>query len=106
MTSSSYEVENGVGMETAARRYPALKSRVGDEGLLELRGMFDSAQHEWKNDVLDTASDRFERRLSEEAGKVRVEIASTRVEILRWSFAFWVSSLAANVALFHFFLSR
>jgi hypothetical protein len=34
-----------------------------------------------KEDVLEIATDRFERRLTEEIGAVRLEIAALRVEI-------------------------
>lgn len=88
-----------------------------------------AVQKEWKEDVLTTATDRFERRLVEECAKLRVEmaalradlvaqvgglaaqatgsestlrqeIASTRTEILRWSFVFWIGQVAAIVGLF------
>ena len=49
---------------------------------------------------------RFERRLSDETGKLRVELATAKFDILLWSFAFWVSSVGANAALFHYFLAR
>lgn len=66
------------------------------------------AGKEWKSDVLATATDRFERRLADECGKLRVEMANgfstlrdemhkgladVRVEMLKWSFAFWVSQI-------------
>ena len=75
---------------------------------------------EWKDDVLETACERFERRLSEEIAGVhreingvRVEVANGRVEVanvrldttqqmagmhtslLRWMFVFWIGQLAA-----------
>lgn len=70
-------------------------------------------QREWKVDVLETACERFERRLSEEiAGvdgglnDVRLEMANLRVDttqqmarmhtsLLRWMFVFWIGQLLA-----------
>lgn len=35
-----------------------------------------------RDDILSTATDRFERRLSEESGKLRTEIAQLRVDMV------------------------
>jgi hypothetical protein len=52
--------------------------------------------------LLDRASERFERRLAEETGKIRLDIAGVREEmgtlrfdLLKWSFLFWIGELAA-----------
>jgi hypothetical protein len=65
--------------------------------------------------VLITATDRLERRLAHEVGllrqdfqrslqDIRTDIASARVEMLRWSFAFWIGQVAAVGALLAFML--
>jgi len=90
------------------REFPRLRQRLGDDGMLDLRGMLEDTGRDWKEDVLHTASDRFERRLSEELGKFRVEVATefaavrivvatTRVSMLRWMFALWVTAILAIV---------
>lgn len=91
-------------MQTAARRFPILKSRLGDDGLFELHELLGSERQETKKDVLEVATDRFERRLSEELGNVRVEIAGVRADmaamqasLLRWMFGLWVTQLAFTV---------
>lgn len=38
----------------------------------------------WKERVLEIAADRFERRLAHEIAAVRVEIAASRLSIIRW----------------------
>jgi uncharacterized membrane protein YqjE len=67
--------------------------------------MLEMSARQWKQDVLDAANDRFERRLSEMAGTLRVEMAAIRLEIasvrleiarsqnrtLRWMFAGWLT---------------
>lgn len=73
----------------------------------------------WKEEVLDAASDRFERRLAIEMSALRVELrtamhddltdvrqelATTRVEMLKWSFLFWVGQVAAMAGLLAFLL--
>ena len=93
----------------------ALSDRLGGaakDGLLEL---LDSAGTEWTERVPSVATDRFERRLAEEISGLRVavtrelheglaairqEIATVRVELLKWSFLFWVGQVAAMAGLF------
>jgi len=67
--------------------------------------------------LLTIATDRFERRLAEETGKLRVEIADVRVaiealradgierthELLKWAMGLWVAGVAAMAALLAFF---
>jgi hypothetical protein len=69
--------------------------------------------------VLLTATDRFERRLTHEISllrqefsaalheglaAIRSEIATTRVDMLRWSFVFWIGQVATVAALLAFLL--
>jgi hypothetical protein len=95
-------------MEAAARRFPVLKSRIGDDGVLELHEILTDQRREARKDVLEAGSDRFERRLSEELGAfrvevagefalVRVEIAGSHASLLRWMFALWVSTILAII---------
>jgi hypothetical protein len=73
----------------------------------------------WPEHVLSIAAERFERRLAQEiAGlemrlrkemhegfaAIRKEMAEHRVEMLRWSFAFWIGQFAATAALLSFML--
>jgi hypothetical protein len=74
-------------------------------------------QREWKEDVLDTACERFERRLSEEIAGVHREIAGVRLEmangradttrrmadmhtsLLPWMFVFWIGQLMTAIGI-------
>ena len=90
-------------------------------------GLLDFAEatgQDWSDQVVTAAIDRFERRLTEEASILRVEIARldvrleqglsgirqevaiNRVELLKWSFLFWVGQIAAMTALLAFTLKR
>ena len=94
-------------------RHPALRTEVGDDGFLELVEMLDSSENEWKKDVLEIVTDRFERRLTEEIATVRLEIATVRLEIaamrlenaagrlsmIRWVFGFFIVNLSVMVSL-------
>jgi hypothetical protein len=57
---------------------------------------------------LSVAAERYERRLAEEISGLRVavvrEIHEGRVEIIKWSFLFWLGQVAALFALFSFML--
>jgi hypothetical protein len=110
MASSS----TGVGKERrqmSGRRIPAaLRTALGDEGTFGLIELLDSEQKDWSEKMLTTASDRFETRLTQQVGglrqelhdglsAIRAELATVRVEMLRWSFAFWIGQVAAVGAL-------
>jgi hypothetical protein len=97
----------------------ALRARLGDDatfGLIEVR---DSDRKEWSEHVLSVAANRFERRLTDEISVLRVEVrdalhdglssvrqemATTRVEMLKWSFLFWLGQVAAMAGLLAFML--
>lgn len=89
-----------------------LRQRLGVEATSGLVDLYEAAQDEWRDDVLSIATDRFERRLAEETGKLRVEMAGMRNEmrdgfagvrqdmailkfdILKWVFLFWLGQAA------------
>jgi len=73
---------------------------------MSARHTLDSSGKEWKKDVLEIVTDRFERRLTEEIGAVRLEIAAVRVDIasgrlsmIRWMFGFFVAYLGVTLSL-------
>ena len=68
----------------AFARSVALKEKLSHDGLIELDASLDAAGHHWKGQVLETATDRFERRLGQETSAVRIEIADSRLSIIRW----------------------
>ena|SRR5437762_8602870 len=125
-TSSSGESEKGQIMATPMPA--ALRERLGDEATYELIEVIQTTGREWRDNVLDEAVGRFERRLIEETGKLRLEmtremtqlrlemthgmaemktdlredIAAARIDILRWSFLFWIGQVAAVMGLLTF----
>lgn len=54
--------------------------------------------------MIDTAGDRFARVLSEEAGKLRVELTELRADLIKWSFLFWIGQVAVIAGLLAFML--
>lgn len=97
----------------------ALKEKLGDDAMVGLHSVVDDAGRRWKDEVLAVAVERFERRLSEEIGALRVdmakefaavhvetakEFAATRSDLLKWSFLFWIGQFAAVSAMMAFLL--
>ena len=68
----------------AFARTIVLKDKLSHDGLIELDTALDAAGQQWKEDVLEMAADRFERRLAQETSAVRIEIADSRLSIIRW----------------------
>ena len=103
----------------AAKLPVGLRQPLGDAGALALVEYIDESGRMWREDLLTT--ERFERRLAQELGAfreeirkelhdslgaLRQEIATSRVEILRWSFVFWIGQVAAVSAMIAFVLRR
>ena len=85
----------------------ALHSRIGAGAAEGLTHMFQQSHQ--------MPGARFERRLTEEVCSLRVEMhqgfaalrtemATTRIELLKWSFLFWVGQLGAVAALLSYML--
>jgi hypothetical protein len=104
----------------AAARVPtAVRTKLGDDATFGLIEMLNAEEKDWSERVLATATDRFEVRLTHEISllrhefhsslhdsltAVRNELATTRVEMLRWSFVFGIGQVAAVAALLAFML--
>jgi hypothetical protein len=99
----------------------ALEKRLGEDGTTGLLTLLASAKDEWTDDVVTIAVERFEHRLTTELTMVRVEmtreisalrqdftrdLSDVRVELLKWSFLFWVGQVAAMAGLLAFMLSK
>jgi hypothetical protein len=71
-------------MATAIR---VLREKLGDEAMGGLQTFVDDAGRKWKDEVLTLATERFDRRLVEEIGALRLDIAkefaSVRVEMAK-----------------------
>ncbi len=56
------------------------------------------------NSITTFVEEKFERRLSEEMGKLRGEMHKNQVATIRWMFVFWVGQIGAILGiLFAFF---
>lgn len=95
-----------------------LRDRLGEDGARALSEFVEQHSEAWRAEVVDTCSDRLNGRLHDYAKRsevgegfermvnmladVKVELsdklAGMRVEILRWSFLFWIGQVAALFA--------
>jgi hypothetical protein len=105
-------------MATAVR---VLREKLGDEAMGGLHTFVEDARREWKHEVLTLATERFDRRLGEDIGALRLdmakefaavrmemasmktdlrtEMAETRFSMLKWAFVFWIGQFAAVSAM-------
>ncbi len=105
-----------------------LRAKLGDDGAEALVEFFNEVQeaNSPKEEIIEIVEEKFERRLSEELGKLRVEMAemkselrgemaemkselnnkmgSMRADIIKWMFVFWVGQIGVMIGiLFAFF---
>ena len=74
-----------------------LRTRLGENATVGLLELLELAHRESREAVINACAERFERRLVEEISGLRVQIAqemaTVRVELLKWCFLFWVGQL-------------
>jgi hypothetical protein len=58
-----------------------LRERLGPEATVGFLHVLDVAQHDWRDDVLSLAGERFERRLAEVGSSVAVQIAQSEAAL-------------------------
>ena len=79
-----------------------VREKLGDAGSDGLVTMFAEA-HRITMENVDRMcrhlEERFERRLSEEMSKMRLDMAAMKFDLLKWNFLFWVGQLAAMTAI-------
>jgi len=103
-----------------------LRDKLGDDGADALVDLFNQSEQRQKEDVLEFVEEKFERRLSEEIGKVNQRITDemakvnqrittenaslierierTRADLIKWMFIFWVGQVGVMIGvLFAFF---
>ena len=99
----------------------ALSGRLGPDATNGLLQLLDRSHQEAREDVIIASTERFERRLVEETSGLRIqinrleatlrqeiadlgaslraEIASGRVEFIKWSFLFWIGQVLAMIGI-------
>ncbi|MCG6553058.1 MAG: CCDC90 family protein [Candidatus Magnetominusculus sp. LBB02] len=89
----------------------SIRERLGDDASEDFAALINDIDMGARKDAIAIAEERFERRLSEESGKLRLEIeklrsemSTTKAEIIKWMFLFWIGQTAVIVALLKFFI--
>lgn len=87
---------------------PVLRERLGDDASRALGEYVEESGQAWRGAVLDSCTERVEGRMKQYADRSEVvdgysrllaQMADMKVDILRWSFAFWVGQVVVTVAL-------
>jgi hypothetical protein len=94
----------------ASRIPAALRAHLGDDATFGVIELLETERKDWSQHVVSMVADRFERRLAEELSRFREqitqELVTTRVDMLKWSFVFWIGQVAAMAGLLSFMLRR
>lgn len=86
----------------------ALRERLGDEAAHAFHDYIESSGEHWRNDVINACTERMDLRIERFAlredliqglAAIRQEMSALRVELLRWTFAFWLGQMATTAGL-------
>ena len=86
----------------------ALRDRLGEDAAHAFDDYIESSGEKWRRDVTTVCTERMDLRvehlasredLVEGFARIREEMGNLRVELLRWSFAFWIGQVAATAGL-------
>ena len=88
-----------------------IKEKLGEEATDALVALINEAGGENKKAIVELVEEKFERRLAEEIekvweeiGKLRVEMADLRANLIQWMFLFWIGQIGVLTGiLFAFF---
>jgi len=78
----------------------AIREKLDDEGVEALTELFNKIEDRYKEDIIELAEQRFEKRLA----KLDVKIERVRADLIKWMFIFWVGQVGVLIGiLFAFF---
>ena len=99
-----------------------IREKLGEDGAEALTKLLNEIEEQAKEDNIRLVEEKFEKRLAEEIGKVRVEIAQVKTDLevkiadldvkiervqanlIKWMFIFWVGQIGVLTGiLFAFF---
>jgi len=77
-----------------------IREKLGDEGAEALTELFNKIEDRSKEDIIELAEQRFEKRLAQ----LDVKIERVRADLIKWMFIFWVGQVGVLIGiLFAFF---
>ena len=85
----------------------SVREKLGDAASDGLVTMFADAHligTEQLNRRMAEASASFERRLADETGKLRLDMANLKFDLLKWNFLFWIGQVAVLVSVLSWML--
>jgi len=105
-----------------------LREKLGEEGTDALVALINEAGENSKRSVIEVVEERFERRLSEEMGKLRAELSGEmgklrvelsgetsklraemhdlRANLIQWMFVFWIGQIGVFIGLLFTFFRK
>ncbi|MDY7027382.1 MAG: hypothetical protein SVR04_03695 [Spirochaetota bacterium] len=83
----------------------ALREKLGEEGTNGLVDLLNSQAQNSGNSITTFVEEKFERRLSEELSKLRIEMHKNQAATIRWMFVFWVGQIGALLGILFAFFS-
>jgi hypothetical protein len=84
----------------------SLREERGEDGADVLVAVINEASKNQREDTIAVVEDRFGRRLAEEIGKVRREIAEAKADVVRWMFIFWAGQIGVITGILFAFFKR
>lgn len=91
----------------------ALRERLGESGVRDLNEYVSEHGEAWRVEMVNAIAERVDLRMNECAkrnemsdgfSRVVTQMADMKVELLRWSFAFWVGQVAVIAVLLFYML--
>jgi hypothetical protein len=93
----------------------ALRDRLGEHGVRDLETYIEQHEENRRTDVVNQFTERLDFRMNQCAkrdemidgfSRVVDRMADMKVELLRWSFAFWIGQVAVIMMLMLYMLRR
>ena len=76
-----------------------LQEKLTDEGANALVEILDKVEDRSQNNTIDPVELKFEKRLTEEITRLEKKIESTRADLIKWMFIFWIGQFASIVGI-------
>ena len=87
----------------------ALRDCLGENGVRDLNDYVEEHRNAWRVEVVNAVAERLDYQLKEcakreDIARVEKQMSETKVEMLRWSFLFWIGQVATIAALLAYML--
>lgn len=91
----------------------ALRDRLGENGVRDLQDYIDEHREAWRTDMVNAVSERLDHRINQCATRdemtkgfaaIGARIDAAKVELLQWSFVFWIGHVATIAVLLAYML--